>query len=81
MTDLPPSDEAAWQKVWEVDSLSCPRCGSEMKVISFFNEAAVIRKILEHLELWEDKTPAERAPPVSIPDKNYEPYDDDRSLP
>jgi hypothetical protein len=38
-------------------------------------------EILEHLGLWEDKTPVERAPPVSIPEKNYEPYDDGRSLP
>ena len=33
-------------------------------------------EILEHLGLWEDKTPIERAPLVSIPEKNYEPYDD-----
>jgi hypothetical protein len=32
-----------------------------------------IRKILEHLRLWEDKTPLERTPPVSIPENNYEP--------
>jgi len=23
------------KKVWEVDPLSCPKCGSEMKIISF----------------------------------------------
>lgn len=33
----------------------------------FINETDVIRKILEHLGLWEDKTPPERAPPDSIP--------------
>lgn len=38
-------------------------------------------EILEQLSLWGDKTPAERAPPVSIPEKNYEPDDDSRSLP
>jgi len=64
------------KKVWEVDPLTCPKCGSEMKIISFINETGVIRKILEHLGLWEDKTPLERAPPVSIYEKNYEPYDD-----
>lgn len=42
----------------------------------FINETDVIRKILEHLGLWEDKTPPERAPPDSIPEKNYETYDD-----
>jgi len=33
-------------------------------------------EILEHLGLWEDNTPLERAPPDLISDKNYEPYDD-----
>ena len=50
------------KKVWEVDPLSCPKCGCEMKIISFINEVNVIRKILEHLGLWEDKTPLERRP-------------------
>ena len=46
------------RKVWEVDPLSCRKCGSEMKIISFINESDVIGKILEHLGLWEDKSPA-----------------------
>ena len=28
-------------KIWEVDPLSCPRYGHEMKVISLINEPAV----------------------------------------
>ncbi len=64
------------RKVWEVDPLDCPKCGSEMKIIGFINEADVIRKILEHLNLWEEKSPVERAPPDSIREKSYEPYDD-----
>jgi hypothetical protein len=40
------------------------------------NEGDVIRKILEHLGLWEDKAPLVRAPPDSISEKKYEPYDD-----
>ena len=56
------------------------KCGSEMKIISFINEVDVIRKILEHLGLWEEKTPKERAPPI-IRKKGYEPSDDGRSLP
>ena len=56
--------------------MSCPKCGSEMKIISFINEADVIRKILEHLNLWEEKTPVERAPPDLIHEKSCEPYDD-----
>jgi hypothetical protein len=33
-----------------------------MKIVSFINEVDVIRKILEHLGLREDQTPAGRAP-------------------
>ena len=33
-----------------------------MKIIAFIEEAAIIRKILEHLRLWEE--PAPRAPPL-----------------
>ena len=65
------------KKVWEIDPLSCPKCGSEMKIISFINEAEAISKILEHLGLWEEKTPLERAPPDLTRNKSCEPYDDD----
>jgi hypothetical protein len=37
-------------------------------------------EILEHLGLWEDKIPVERAPPDLIREKSCEPYDDGRSL-
>jgi hypothetical protein len=50
------------KKVWEVDPLSCPKYRNEMKIVSFINEVDVIRKILEHLGLWEDETLPERAP-------------------
>jgi Putative transposase len=43
------------KKIWEVDPLECPKCGGEMKIISFITEASVIRQILEHLNLWEEK--------------------------
>ncbi len=56
--------------------MECPKCGSEMKIISFIIESEVIRKILEHLGVWEEKTPAERAPPVTIRERRYEPVDD-----
>jgi ribosomal protein S27E len=64
------------KKVWEVDPLACPKCGNEMKIISFITEAEVIRKILEHLGVWEEKAPVERAPPDLIREKSCEPYDD-----
>jgi len=43
------------KKIWEVDPLECPKCGGEMKIISFITEASVIRQILEHLNLWAEK--------------------------
>ena len=33
------------KNVWEVNPLACPKCGGEMKIISFINEADVIRNI------------------------------------
>ena len=69
------------KKVWEVDPLECPKCHAEMKIISFISKSQpeVIRKILLHLGLWEEKT---RPPPSSdiSPDKvsTYEPFDDGR---
>lgn len=54
------------KKVWEVDPLACPKCGCEMKIISFITEAGVIRKILEHLGVPGEGAPAERAPPSPL---------------
>ena len=39
--------------IWEVDPLSCPRCGHEMKIISLIHELDVIERILRHLGLWK----------------------------
>lgn len=36
-------------KVYEVDPLICPRCGSEMKLIAVITDPAEVRKILRHL--------------------------------
>ena len=35
--------------VYEVDPLTCSRCGGEMRVIALIQEPAVIDKILRHL--------------------------------
>ncbi len=53
------------KKVWEVDPLLCRHCGSLMKIVSFIYERKVIKKILDHLGLYEDKPMRNRAPPVS----------------
>ncbi len=49
--------------VYEVDPLECPKCGAEMKIISFIEkrQTGVIEKILRHTHLWKDKIP--RSPP------------------
>jgi len=36
------------KKVFEVDPLRCPRCESEMVVIAWITDRAVIDRVLEH---------------------------------
>lgn len=44
---------AAWarliKKVYEVDPLSCPRCGQPLKVLAVITDPAQVLKILRHL--------------------------------
>ncbi|MEA4820929.1 MAG: hypothetical protein VB122_01650 [Erysipelotrichales bacterium] len=40
------------QKIYNIDPLLCPKCGSEMRIISFIEDDATIKKILMHLDLW-----------------------------
>ena len=51
------------KRIYEVDPLSCPECGGQMKVVSFMEppQADVIEAILKHCGLWESRSP--RAPP------------------
>jgi hypothetical protein len=52
-------------KVYEVDPLTCPKCGAPMHVIALIDDATVIRRILEHLGLWapQYERQNQRAPP------------------
>jgi hypothetical protein len=47
---------SAWtrliHKVYEVDPLECPKCGTPMHVIALIDDATVIRRILEYLGRW-----------------------------
>ena len=36
-------------KVYEIDPLVCPKCGSEMKILSVIMDSCEIKKILKHL--------------------------------
>jgi hypothetical protein len=55
------------KKVWEVDPLVCPKCTGEMKIISFIYKRTVIKKILTHLNLYEERG-NQRAPPMTKKD-------------
>lgn len=43
------------QKVYEIDPLICPKCEGEMRVISVIEDQPLIKKILQHLGIWETR--------------------------
>jgi len=51
------------RRVYEVDPLLCPKCGSQIKVIAFITEPQVIRRIVDCLE---KKGRTQRPPPVPV---------------
>jgi len=81
MRDGPCVPSKTWRelikKVWEVDPLTCPRCGSEMRIISLIQDPDVIRQILKHLGLWKQDAGSRCKKPK--PDHGpvvYEEFDD-----
>ncbi len=42
------------RKVYETVPIVCPKGSAEMPIISSIDQRDVIRKILEHLGLWEE---------------------------
>jgi len=76
--------KSAWarliHKVYEVDSLECPKCGAPMHLIALIDDAAVIRRILEHLGRWAPREVRrnQRAPPKELPvrELTYHPVPD-----
>ncbi len=52
------------KRVYEIDPLACPECGSRIKVVAFIEppQGDVIEKILRHCGLWCPSSP--RAPPT-----------------
>jgi hypothetical protein len=58
-----------FNRVNEVDPLTCPKCQGKMTIISFIENEEVIEKILKHLGLWDLKSkppPRANAPPVHV---------------
>jgi len=48
------------KKVYGIDPLICPKCGGQMRIVSFIKDYKVIDKIIDHLKLTFK---AERPPP------------------
>jgi hypothetical protein len=42
------------RKVYETNPLICPKCQSEVRIISFIDQPDMIKKILQQLGLWEE---------------------------
>ena len=59
--------KSAWarlvRKLYESDPLECPKCKGPMRVIALINDPPVVRRILEHLALWQPEA-MERSPPA-----------------
>jgi len=49
------------RRVFAVDVLDCPRCHGRLEIIAFIAEAAVARRILDHLGLEPQAPPLARA--------------------
>jgi hypothetical protein len=41
-------------KVREADPLMCPKCSGEMRIVALIDDRIVIKRILEHLGLWDE---------------------------
>ena len=53
-------------RIYEVDPLTCPRCGHELTVVAALTDPRVIDRILEHRRRADLRSPFEpRAPPAA----------------
>jgi len=64
---------ASWarllHRIFEIDPLLCPKCGTEMKVVSVITEPEVVDKILQHIARTGGRDPFEgRGPPAEAAD-------------
>jgi hypothetical protein len=56
------------RRVFEVDPLTCPSCGSRMRIIAFITDYAVVDSIINHLNLT---FVAERPPPPHVASQQF----------
>ncbi len=43
------------KKIYEVDPLCCPNCQHKMRIVSFIEKFVLVKKILQHLNLWDTR--------------------------
>jgi hypothetical protein len=48
------------QKIYDIDPITCTKCQGKIRIIAFVEDEEAIKKILNHLGLWEFKL---RPPP------------------
>jgi hypothetical protein len=51
------------RRLFEVDPLACPRCGTEMRIVAFLTDPTTINRILDHLRRTHTSRRRPRAPP------------------
>jgi ribosomal protein S27E len=51
------------RKVYEVDPMTCPKCGGPMKVVAFITDYQAVDRIIDHLKLT---FAAEKPPPEAV---------------
>jgi hypothetical protein len=61
------------QRVFEIDALRCPRCGSRLRLIAAIEDPAVARRILECLKFPARAPPLEPASRAAIPAESIDP--------
>lgn len=69
------------RKIYQVDPLTCAKCGGRMKIVSFIEDTETMKKILKNLDWWDLKS--KPLPKANAPPDNIEPHRDysDSQLP
>jgi len=57
------------QKIYKVNPLLCPKCLGSMRIIALIEDQLIVKKILQHLDLWHVK----RKPPPRSNDNHLKP--------